>query len=404
MSSKLTELSESSPSAPPPSVLCGSGVLSQLPSPYMDSLEHFDPSQTYDGSKAVGFLDPPCTECLARGKDCFQHYNPRSSKCHYSFIGKRPFCCTRVPTSNVRRYLWSRKDGPFGKEFPVSEAPTPDRTLGYPLVTGSSKRDVARWINVGGPITIGGRPIYSSSEVPISRINTEGVEKRIRRIADSPTDPDAEGSDELYGEEVVVVPHSVSHQSSTSSSHPLAHRFQSQVIPSTPTAFQPVLASIPKTLPPASPNPSHARSSLNQAVRPSPSQKPRNSYITTSQQLQPMAGSSRRRDGLSPLPFPATQVSQRRDRWPIQITRENPNTASENQEAVARLFRTVDRNSRKVIMYQNDRTNPGSASEEMDEKMAWYEDELINDFQRNFDYLCQPVTQNQSTSMTAKIP
>ncbi|MBW0570299.1 hypothetical protein O181_110014 [Austropuccinia psidii MF-1] len=176
------------------------------------------------------------------------------------------------------------------------------------VVTGSRKRDVARWTNVGGPIPVGGRPRYSSSEIPISRINTEGVVKRIRRIADSPTDPDAEGSD--Y----------------TSSSQTLANRFQSQVIPSTPRTFQPVLASIP-----TSPSPSHARPALNQLVRPSPNQKPRNSPITTSQQLQPMASSSRRRDGLSPLLFPAAQVFQRRDCWPIQITREDPKAASENQ-------------------------------------------------------------------------
>ncbi|MBW0540935.1 hypothetical protein O181_080650 [Austropuccinia psidii MF-1] len=97
-----------------------------------------------------------------------------------------------------------------------------------------------------------------------------------------------------------------------------------------------------------------------------------------------MASSSRRRDGLSPLPFPAAQVFQRRDCWPIQITREDPNTASENQEAVARLFRRVDRNSREVIMYVNNRTILGTASEEMAAKFSWYEDELINDFQRNF--------------------
>ncbi|MBW0591819.1 hypothetical protein O181_131534 [Austropuccinia psidii MF-1] len=76
MSSKLTELTESSPSIPPPSVLCGSGVFSQLSSASMASSAHFDPSQTYDGYKAVEVLDPACTECLARGKDCFQHYNP----------------------------------------------------------------------------------------------------------------------------------------------------------------------------------------------------------------------------------------------------------------------------------------------------------------------------------------
>ncbi|MBW0558318.1 hypothetical protein O181_098033 [Austropuccinia psidii MF-1] len=255
MSSKLTELTESSPSMLPPSFLCGSGVFSQLPSPSMDSSGHFDPSQTYDRYKAVEVLDPACTECLARGKNCFQDYNPQYSKFHYCFIGKRPCHCTGVPTSNVRRYLWSHKDGPFGNELPVSEAPTPDGTSGYSHLTGSRQRDEARWTNVGGPIPIGGRPTYSSSEVPISRINTEGVVKRIRRIADSPTDPDAEGSDELDGEEV-----------------PFANRFQSEVIPSTPRTFQPVLSSIPTSLPPASPSPSHARPALNQAVRPSPKQ------------------------------------------------------------------------------------------------------------------------------------
>ncbi|MBW0574992.1 hypothetical protein O181_114707, partial [Austropuccinia psidii MF-1] len=66
MSSKLTELTESSPSAPPPSVLHGSGVFSRLSSPSMASSGHFDPSQTYDGFRAVEVLDPACTECLAR--------------------------------------------------------------------------------------------------------------------------------------------------------------------------------------------------------------------------------------------------------------------------------------------------------------------------------------------------
>ncbi|MBW0504088.1 hypothetical protein O181_043803 [Austropuccinia psidii MF-1] len=240
ISSKLTELTESSPSAPPPSVLCGSGVFSRLSSLSMASSGHFDPSQTYYHCKAVEVLDPSCTECLANGKDCFQHYNPQSSKCHYCFIEKRPCCCTGVPTFNVRRYLWSRKDGPFGKAFPVSEAPTPYGTSGFSNY--------------------------------------------------------AEGSDDLDGEDIVVVPHSVGHPSSISSSQPLANGFQSHVIPSTPRTFQPVLASIPTTLPPNSPSPSHARPALNQAVRPSPIQQPRNSPITTSQQLQPIASSSRRRN------------------------------------------------------------------------------------------------------------
>ncbi|MBW0590402.1 hypothetical protein O181_130117 [Austropuccinia psidii MF-1] len=125
MSYKLTELTESSPSALPPSALCGSGVFSRSSSPSMASSGHFDPSQTNDGYRAGEILDPACTECLAKGTDCFQHQNPLSLKCHYCFIGKKPCCCTGVLSSNVRRYLWSRKDGPFEKEFPVSEAPTP---------------------------------------------------------------------------------------------------------------------------------------------------------------------------------------------------------------------------------------------------------------------------------------
>ncbi|MBW0573562.1 hypothetical protein O181_113277 [Austropuccinia psidii MF-1] len=264
MSSKLTELTESSPSAPPPSVLCGSGIFSQFSSPSMASSGHFDPSQTYDGCRAVEILDPACTKCLAK-------------ECHLLTSGG---------------IYGVEKMDLFGKELPVSEAPTtPDETAGFSQLTGSRQRDVARWTNVGGPIPVGGRPIYSSSEVPISRINTEGVVRRIRRIADSPTDPDAEGTDELDA--------------------------SCQVIPSTPRTFQPVLASIPTTIPPSSPSTSLARPALNPAVRPSPSQQPRNSPIATSQQLQPVASSSRRRDGLSPLPFPAAQVFQRRDCWPI---------------------------------------------------------------------------------------
>ncbi|MBW0471481.1 hypothetical protein O181_011196 [Austropuccinia psidii MF-1] len=84
------------------------------------------------------------------------------------------------------------------------------------------QRDVARWTNFRGSIPVGGRPIYSSSAVPILRINTEGVLKRIIRITNSLPDPDFEGSDELDGEEVEVVNNPVGHQSSTCPSQPPA--------------------------------------------------------------------------------------------------------------------------------------------------------------------------------------
>ncbi|MBW0482577.1 hypothetical protein O181_022292 [Austropuccinia psidii MF-1] len=224
-------------------------------------------------------------------------------------------------------------------------------------MTGSRKRDVDRWTNVGGPISVCGRTIYSSSEVPISRMNTEGVVQKIRRIANSPPDPDAEGRDELDGEEI-----------------PKSHYFQhSQNLP---TNFF-YLSNFSSTTRPA----------LILAVRQTPIPQSRNYPIATSQQLQPVASSSRQGEEPFPFPFPAAQVFQKRESWPIQVTREDPNTVSENQDAVARLFRTVDRNSRELSEYANDRTIPGTASEEMAEKFSWYEDELINDLQKTFDHL-----------------
>ncbi|MBW0510585.1 hypothetical protein O181_050300 [Austropuccinia psidii MF-1] len=226
------------------------------------------------------------------------------------------------------------------------------------LVTGSRQRDVRRWTNVGEPIPVGGSPTYSSSAVLISRINTEGVVKKIRQISDSQPDPDAEGSYELDAScQQIPEPYHSKHPQKFPTNSCCHSKFPS----------------------------SHARPALNPATRPTPIQKPGNSPTLTSQQLQPVASSSRRRDGLSPLPFPAAQVFQSRDFWPIQATREYPNTASENQEAVARLFRRVVRNSREVIMYANDRTIPDTASEKIAAKFAWYEDELINDFQRTSD-------------------
>ncbi|MBW0501592.1 hypothetical protein O181_041307 [Austropuccinia psidii MF-1] len=94
--------------------------------------------------------------------------------------------------------------------------------------------------------------------------------------------------------------------------------------------------------------------------------------MVTSQQLKPVASSSRRRQDQSPFPFPAVQVFQKREHWPIWVTIEDKNMANEGQDSVARLFIRFDRNSREVIMYANDRTIPGTASEAMAAKFSWY--------------------------------
>ncbi|MBW0475012.1 hypothetical protein O181_014727 [Austropuccinia psidii MF-1] len=92
--------------------------------------------------------------------------------------------------------------------------------------------------------------------------------------------------------------------------------------------------------------------------------------MATSKQPQPVASSSRRREDQSPLPFPAVQVFQKREHWPIWVTIEDKNMANAGQDSMARLFIRFDRNSREVIMYANDRTIPGTASESMAAKFS----------------------------------
>ncbi|MBW0484908.1 hypothetical protein O181_024623 [Austropuccinia psidii MF-1] len=230
----------------------------------------------------------------------------------------------------------------------------------------------------------GSQPVYSNSEVPISRINKKVVVKIIRIIAHSPTNPDAEGSVELDGDAVEVVLESVGHQCNTSPSQPAATRLQSQVIPSTPRNVQQVLSTITSYISPPSPNPSTARPAMDSPVSPPPIPPPRNSPMVTSQKLQLVASSSKRREDPFPFLFPATQVFQKMEHWPIWVSREDLNMANEVLDSVVSLFRIIDRNSREVITYAKDRMIPGTASENMDSNFAWYEDEFINKFQRNF--------------------
>ncbi|MBW0467841.1 hypothetical protein O181_007556 [Austropuccinia psidii MF-1] len=112
-------------------------------------------------------------------------------------------------------------------------------------------RDIQRSTNVRGSISTGERPIYSSSEVPICRINNQGIVKRIRRIANLPTDPD--------GEEVQVLYHKINQLCNSSPSHQASGTFQSQITPSTPRNFHPRLAAVLSSFHQSSPHPSTAR-------------------------------------------------------------------------------------------------------------------------------------------------
>ncbi|MBW0556131.1 hypothetical protein O181_095846 [Austropuccinia psidii MF-1] len=237
MSYKLTEITEYSPPVPPPPVLCESSVF-------------------------IKFLNLACTECLKKGKQCFEHFNPKSSKFHHFFVGKKQFQHPWAPISNIKRYLWSKKDGHFGKEFPVSEAPNNHDNSGYYSLTGSRQSDFSIWTNVGEPIPAGCRPIYSSSKVPISTINNKGVVKRMKRIFDSPTNPDAEGSDYLDGEEVELMNKFIFQLSRSSPTQPPAKMYHIQVVTRAARNFKPVFSTLPSSIPPPSPNPSTSRLAL----------------------------------------------------------------------------------------------------------------------------------------------
>ncbi|MBW0575702.1 hypothetical protein O181_115417 [Austropuccinia psidii MF-1] len=125
----------------------------------------------------------------------------------------------------------------------------------------------------------------------------------------------------LYWEEAMLLYREASFQCQEvfmdSPCQPPAKRLQSQVLPSTPRDFQPTLATTPTSISPASPHSSHTRPSLNPAVIPSPIQQSRDSPIVNSEQLQPVASTSRRREEISPFLFLAAKVFQLRDQWPI---------------------------------------------------------------------------------------
>ncbi|MBW0591609.1 hypothetical protein O181_131324 [Austropuccinia psidii MF-1] len=105
-----------------------------------------------------------------------------------------------------------------------------------------------------------------------------------------------------------------------------------------------------------------------------------------SSNLKPVASTpNRSRVERSPLPLPDAEVPSRIENYPVRVTREDPNVVTEPQDSLERLFRRVDRNSREIVAYLNDRIIPEAASEEIDSRYVWYEDELINELQRNFN-------------------
>ncbi|MBW0542365.1 hypothetical protein O181_082080 [Austropuccinia psidii MF-1] len=173
----------------------------------------------------------------------------------------------------------------------------------------------------------------------------------------------------------------------SSATKPPAKKFHSHLIPSTPRNFQHVHSSVPSSVPPPSPKYSTSRPILALPMQPSTIPHPRLSPVLASHQLQPVASTSQRRGNWSHLPLPATQVFQNQDCWPIKFTREDPTVVNEGQDALGSFFRRVDRKSRDMIVYSNNRMIAGTASEEIAANFSLYDNELINKLQGTFDDL-----------------
>ncbi|MBW0511545.1 hypothetical protein O181_051260 [Austropuccinia psidii MF-1] len=103
----------------------------------------------------------------------------------------------------------------------------------------------------------------------------------MRKVYSSPTNMDSAGNDELDGEELEMLKPSIPNHSSTSPSQPYFKIFQIQLIPRTSKNLQPVLSTIPSSIPPPSPSSSTARPSLPSPLRPSPTLQPRESPMDT---------------------------------------------------------------------------------------------------------------------------
>ncbi|MBW0552362.1 hypothetical protein O181_092077 [Austropuccinia psidii MF-1] len=349
MSSRLTSISDSTASNPLPSVLYGPGIidkLRELSEARMAPTEIYDIDKTYDGFKSVRAIEPPCVNCQKKGVHCVESATARSTRYQLCNLGKRN--CSQAShrfPDNPRR-LWSsiKKYGRSGLEAPVGEPPTSDTTSGHSNLTGSRMRGVqfwnhtkSSWASTGGPIHTQGNPIGVAPEAPILVTRKDGRVVKLKRslLVPEDLDADAEGSDELDGEELAVTT-------------PIQKRRIQ------PTPSPPVLACAtnlevqrsPQPLPPSNPSP----------TRPSP-------LSSTS------THGSTSRDPMSPEP---ESIFDHCHFWNISGSFTDKNKA--NKKIVTTLFEEVDSLTEAFVDKATKSALPGEATRALPREAATYED------------------------------
>ncbi|MBW0511053.1 hypothetical protein O181_050768 [Austropuccinia psidii MF-1] len=181
MSSKLTSICDSNHSDSPTSVLYGAGVFDNLREGSEDSMaptEIYYINKNYNGFESVRVIEPPCISCWKKGVPCVESATARSTRCQFCNLGKRNCSQDNHNFPDNPRRVWSsiKKGGRFGLEAPVDEPPTSDSTSGH----------------------------FNSPEVPPLFTRKHGRLGKLKRnlVVQDENDTDAEGSDEIDGEEL----------------------------------------------------------------------------------------------------------------------------------------------------------------------------------------------------------
>ncbi|MBW0491674.1 hypothetical protein O181_031389 [Austropuccinia psidii MF-1] len=215
MSSKLTFICDSDHCDSPPSVIYGAGVfdnLRDLSEESMAPTDIWDINETYNGFKSVRVIEPPCINCRKKRVACVESATSRSTRFQFCNLGKRNCSQDNHNFPDNPRRFWSsiKKGGIFGLESLVDEPPTSDATSSHSNLTGSRMRGVQKWTNTssswannGGPIHPQGSLIGVAPEVLIFVTRKDGRLGKLKRnlVVQDENDTDAEGSDELDGEE-----------------------------------------------------------------------------------------------------------------------------------------------------------------------------------------------------------
>ncbi|MBW0529528.1 hypothetical protein O181_069243 [Austropuccinia psidii MF-1] len=325
MSSKLTSICDSNHSDSPPSVLYGAGVfdnLRELSEESMAPKEIWNINKTYNGFKSVRVIEPPCINCWKKGVPCVESATARSTRFQFCNLGK--INCSQANHNfpeNPRR-LWSsiKKGGRFGLEALVDEPPTSDATSGH----------------------------SNSPEVPILVTRKDGILGELKRnlVVQDENDTDAEGSDEINGEELeMTTPIQKKRIQSTSLSTVQASTTTNEVI---------------RPLQPPQPP-------IRSPTRPS-------TLSSTSTNIQPPVASTSR-DPMSPEPESIFDNSRH---W--NITGSFADQKKVNKKVVISLFAEFDALTEGFVDKAMKSSIPGEPTIALAKKAFAYEDALVVKF------------------------